>query len=49
MNRDEKEVEANVILLHDNDNKVMAIGRDGRLYYHDLNKQRLVSEFEIDK
>lgn len=26
----------------------MAIGEDGKLYYHDLNKQKLVSEFDID-
>jgi hypothetical protein len=26
----------------------MVIGEDGKLYYHDLNKQKLVSEFDID-
>ena len=43
------EVDANVLLLHDNDNKVMAVGADGKLYYHDLNKQKLISEYEVDK
>ncbi len=42
-------MDANVLLLHDNDNKIMAIGGDGRLYYHDLNKQKLVSEYQVDK
>jgi hypothetical protein len=37
------------MLLHDNDNKLMAIGKDGKLYYHDLNKQKLVNELQIDK
>lgn len=27
----------------------MAIGEDGKLYYHDLNKQKLINEFTIDK
>ena len=27
----------------------MAIGEDGKLYYHDMNKQKLISEFYIDK
>lgn len=27
----------------------MAIGADGKLYYHDMNKQRLISEFDIDQ
>ena len=27
----------------------MAIGNDGKLYYHDLNKQRLINEYQIDK
>lgn len=49
MNKADAEVDANVLLLHDNDNKVMAIGADGKLYYHDLNKQKLVNEYEIDK
>ncbi len=48
-NKENVEVDANVLLLHDNDNKVMAIGGDGRLYYHDLNKQKLVSEYQVDK
>jgi len=49
LNKSDAEVDANVLLLHDNDNKVMAIGADGKLYYHDLNKQKLVNEYEIDK
>jgi len=43
LNKSDAEVDANVLLLHDNDNKVMAIGADGKLYYHDLNKQKLVN------
>jgi hypothetical protein len=27
----------------------MAIGEDGKLYYHDLNKQKLINEFVIDE
>ena len=37
------------MLLHDNDNKMMIIGEDGILYYQDMNKQKLISEFVIDK
>ena len=27
----------------------MVVGEDGKLYYHDLNKQKLVNEYVIDK
>jgi hypothetical protein len=43
------EVDPDVLLFHDNDNKIMALGNDGKLYYHDLNKQKLVSEYSIDQ
>jgi hypothetical protein len=26
----------------------MAIGNSGKLYYHDMNKQRLINEYSID-
>lgn len=42
------EVDSNVLLFHDHDNKIVAIGDDGKLYYHDMTKQKLINEYEVD-
>ena len=43
--KNSREVDIDDILLHDQDTKGFFLGKDGKSYYQDLEKGRLIHEF----